>query len=171
MGNGYTVRDCQVNYESCNWGAIASVGLSIVAGITGLATFATAAFFTVPIRPIVASLLGIIATCIELFHKPPSVRIATENLLKEGYMKKLDTYSKVKLDNSSKVCTDYDLYVANQGHLPKWFAYDQPKNSLEFSLDGDQSRTHSPTRNYHQCSEPQLRIFMLLQIRKSFVLI
>ena len=157
-----TIRDCRKDPTMCNYGAIASASLSIAAGFVGLGTFvavfkmtAAAAAVAGPAGAIFAALLGITATCIELWYTPPSVRIASENRLKEDAMKELDTYAKEELYNATKKYTKNDLYVVNQGHLPKWFTYDPPKNSVQFGLDRNESRSYSPLD--HECSRPQWR--------------
>ena len=156
-----TIRDCRKDPTMCNHGAIASASLSIAAGFVGLGTFvavfkmtAAAAAVSGPAGAIVAALLGITATCIELWYTPPSVRIASENRLKEDAMKELDTYAKEELYIATKNYTKNDLYVVNQGHLPKWFIYDPPKNLVQFGMDRNEPRRYSPADHYHACSDP-----------------
>ena len=124
-----TVRDCQETPETCNYGAIASASLSIAGGFVGLTTFFLAlkfsSVFLGPAGAVVAALFGITATLIEIYYVPPAVLKAREDALKEHSMKYLDVYAKLQLFKSNRILIDTkvernDLYVINQGHLPKW---------------------------------------------------
>lgn len=129
------VRDCVKTPNVCNRGSIAAASLSIASGLVGLGTFvvlfkatAVAAMYISPIGALVAAALGITATLIELFYTPSPDPVAIQNSLKEAAMKKLDVYSRIQLNHANMILAENkvergDLYVVNQGHLPKWFNY------------------------------------------------
>ena len=138
---GTAIRDC-VNTNVCNGGAIASASLSIASGLIGLITFAVvmkagAAVAAVigPIGAIAGALLAITATLIEIFYKPPPDQTLIENLRKEALMRSLDSYAKLQVYHANQFFAQNniernDLYVVNQGHLPKFFKYSPPKQVI-----------------------------------------
>ena len=126
-----TRRDCATSPHSCNYAALASGGLGIVAGGVGFITFcATLAGASAAIGPagaILAATLTIVATLIELYW-PPNDRWIKDYNSQVSMMQNLLRYSRFQLYNSNQFLarnsgnnTDMsDVYVLNQGHLPKW---------------------------------------------------
>ena len=160
---GTAIRDC-VTTSSCNHGSIAAASLSIVSGLVGLVTFgiilkasAAAAAVIGPVGAIAAALLAISATLIELFYEPPPDSQAVARHTKEAMMKELDRYSRLQLYTANQFLAANDversdMYVVNQGHLPKFFTY-SPRLKVRFGLDA----AKRPRMSYvltQQCSEP-----------------
>eukprot|EP00112_Aurelia_sp_Birch-Aquarium-sp1_P025380 Seg841.4 transcript_id=Seg841.4/GoldUCD/mRNA.D3Y31 product="hypothetical protein" protein_id=Seg841.4/GoldUCD/D3Y31 len=160
---GTAIRDC-VTTSSCNHGSIAAASLSIVSGLVGLVTFglilkasAAAAVVIGPVGAIAAALLAITATLIELFYVPPPDSQAVARYAKEAVMKELDRYSRLQLYTANRFLAANDversdMYVVNQGHLPKFFTY-TPNLKVKYGLDA----AKRPRKSYvltQQCSEP-----------------
>ena len=79
--------------------------------------------------------LAIAATLIELFWRPGPTQAELDRLSKERLMRELDRISRLQLYNANKFLLHNeversDLYVVNQGHLPKWFS--QHPNVVRF---------------------------------------
>eukprot|EP00794_Sanderia_malayensis_P015447 gene15447-17029_t len=159
------VRDCTNSPTTCNYGAITSAALSITSGLIGIASFAatlfasaTVAAFAGPIGAVVAAVLGITATLIELFYTPPPDPAIVARLEKENRMRQLDVYSRIQLNSVNTIMSANnigrdDLYVANQGHLPKWFSYSPAVNNLKFG----KNREFNPRKKQpmvQQCYNP-----------------
>lgn len=147
------IRDCVSTPSKCNRGSVAAASLGIASGLVGLVTFvavlkasavatataAAAAPIIGPVGAIIAASLGITATLIELFYTPPPDPEAILNSLKERTMKTLDVYSRIQLNHANKFLAENnvqrgDLYIVNQGHLPKWFVY-SPRLVVKFGKD------------------------------------
>ena len=125
------LRDCSDTPHLCNHGAIASAGLGIAAGTVGLVTFflvvggASAAFG--PAGMVISAILTITATLIELFYTPSDAWVKDYNS-QVSMMKSLAKYSRLQLYVGHMFMARHsiynsemaDLYVVNQGHLPKW---------------------------------------------------
>lgn len=158
------IRDCIGTPSQCNHGSLAAASLSIVSGLVGLATFAAvlkasaaAAAFISPIGAIIAAALGITATLIELFYTPPPDPEAIQNSLKEATMRGLDVYSRFQLNHANRFLAENnvqrgDLYVVNQGHLPKWFVY-SPRLVVKFGKDSN-NRPRKKLLMNQQCRVP-----------------
>eukprot|EP00794_Sanderia_malayensis_P004088 gene4088-4640_t len=140
---GTTIRDCNTNPATCNVGAISAASLSIASGLVGIVTFAVVlkasaavAAIASPIGALVAAVLGITATLIELFYSPPPDPAVVARLEKENRMRQLDIYSRIQLNSTRRFLAQNkvereDIYVVNQGHLPKWFSYTPAINKLQ----------------------------------------
>lgn len=158
------IRDCIGTSSQCNHGSLAAASLSIVSGLVGLATFAAllkasaaATAFISPIGGIIAAALGITATLIELFYTPPPDPEAIQNSLKEATMRGLDVYSRFQLNHANRFLAENnvqrgDLYVVNQGHLPKWFVY-SPRLVVKFGKDSN-NRPRKKVLMNQQCRLP-----------------
>lgn len=158
------IRDCIGTPSQCNHGSLAAASLSIVSGLVGLATFAAvlkasaaAAAFISPIGGIIAAALGITATLIELFYTPPPDPERIQNSLKEATMRGLDVYSRFQLNHANRFLAENnvqrgDLYVVNQGHLPKWFVY-SPRLVVKFGKDSN-NRPRKKVLMIQQCRVP-----------------
>ena len=158
------IRDCVSTPSQCNHGSLAAASLSIVSGLVGLATFAAvlkasaaAAAFISPIGAIIAAALGITATLIELFYTPPPDPEAIQNSLKEATMRGLDVYSRIQLNHANRFLAENnvqrgDLYVVNQGHLPKWFVY-SPRLANKLGKDSN-NRPRKKVLMNQQCRVP-----------------
>ena len=158
------IRDCVSTPSQCNPGSLGAASLSIVSGLIGLATFAAvlkasaaATAFISPIGAIIAAALGITATLIELFYTPSPDPVAIQNSLKEATMKGLDVYSRFQLNHANRFLAENnvqrgDLYVVNQGHLPKWFVYSPPLE-VKFGKDPN-NRPRKKVLMNQQCRVP-----------------
>ena len=159
------IRDCIGTPSQCNPGSLAAASLSIVSGLVGLATFAAvlkasaaAAAFISPIGGIIAAALGITATLIELFYRPPPDPEAIQNNLKEATMRRLDVYSRYQLNHANRFLAENnvqrgDLYVVNQGHLPKWFDHSPQLVVVKFGNDSN-NRPRKKVLMNQKCREP-----------------
>eukprot|EP00112_Aurelia_sp_Birch-Aquarium-sp1_P017720 Seg4136.2 transcript_id=Seg4136.2/GoldUCD/mRNA.D3Y31 product="hypothetical protein" pseudo=true protein_id=Seg4136.2/GoldUCD/D3Y31 len=144
---GTTIQGCVATPSECNRGGIASASLSIASGVVGVVTFGLALKFAAsaaiigPIGAIIGFVLAIAATIIELTYTPPPSQAEVErqaNARKELMMLELDRYTRLQLYIANKFISENeiersDLYVANQGHLPKWFDY--PTRRIEFGTN------------------------------------
>ena len=125
------IRDCNAEPKKCNYGAMASAGLGIAAGGVGIATFfAAISSVSAPFGPagaILAACLTITATLIELFYRPSEEWVKEYNS-QVKMMKGLIIYSRSQLYHANEILArnsiynqdTADIYVVNQGHLPKW---------------------------------------------------
>eukprot|EP00112_Aurelia_sp_Birch-Aquarium-sp1_P003792 Seg1428.2 transcript_id=Seg1428.2/GoldUCD/mRNA.D3Y31 product="hypothetical protein" protein_id=Seg1428.2/GoldUCD/D3Y31 len=139
---GTAIRDCVADAEACNPASMTAASFSIASGLVGVGTFiaslmvsASVASVLGPVGAIAGLALAITATLIELFWKPGPTQAELDRLMKEGLMRELDRISRLQLYNANKFLTDNeiersDLYVINQGHLPKWFS--QHPNVVKF---------------------------------------
>ena len=146
---GTTIRDCVATPSECNRGGIASASLSIASGVVGVVTFGLALNFAAsaaiigPAGAILGFALAIAATIIELTYTPPPSQAEVErqsNERKEFMMLELDRYSRMQLYIANKFISESkieksDLYIANQGHLPKWFDY--PDSKIKYGRNYD----------------------------------
>ena len=158
------IRDCVSTPSKCNRGSLAAASLGIASGLVGLVTFvallkasALATAIISPVGAIIAASLGITATLIELFYTLPPDPEAILNSLKERTMKNLDVYSRIQLNHANIFLAENnvqrgDLYVVNQGHLPKWFIY-SPRLVVKFGKDLN-NRPRKKVLMDQQCHKP-----------------
>ena len=160
---GTAIRDCVADAEACNPASMTAASLSIASGLVGVGTFiaslmvsASVASVVGPVGAIVGLALAITATLIELFWKPGPTQAQLDRLMKERLMRELDRISRLQLYNANKFLTDNeversDLYVINQGHLPKWFS--QHSNAVTFGkIAANKPRKKRPLTQ--SCSNP-----------------
>ena len=159
------IRDCNESPKTCNRGAIASASLGIVSGVVGVGVFvaslvvsSSVAAVLGPVGAIVSLTLAICATLIELFYKPPVDEEAIAYRKKINMIQELDRFSRLQLYHANKFMannkiTRGDLYVANQGQLPRWT---DPTKKLEFGL----SDSENPRKTFIRpglCEKPIIK--------------
>lgn len=160
------ITNCVNDGEACNYQSITSSSLSIAAGLVGVGTFvgclvvgSSAAAVLGPVGAIIGATLAITATLLELFWNPGPNQVTLDRLMREHLMRELTKIAKVQLFNANKYLTDNnierdDVYVVNQGHLPKWFS--QHPNVVTFGrINANKPRMHRV--DLHRCSAPVFR--------------
>lgn len=151
------IRDCNNDAEACDPSAMTSAAFSIASGIVGVGTFlaslvvgATVSSVLGPAGAVVSLCLAITATLIELLWKPKPTQAQLDRELKEKLMREFDRISRLQLYNANMFLNKNDversdLYVVNQGHLPKWFSHHTHK--LRFGLiSANQLREKQPLK-------------------------
>ena len=161
---GTAIRDCVADAEACNPASMTAASFSIAAGLIGTGTFigsllvsASVASVLGPVGAIVGFALAITATLIELLWTPGPTQAEIDRRTKEELMKKFDIISRLQLYNANKFLKDNeiersDLYVVNQGHLPKWFS--KHPNVVKFGkIAANKPRKKKPL--IQKCSKPE----------------
>ena len=136
-----TIQDCTNTPATCNYGQIASSTLGIASSVVGIATFVASLVVSSsvlgPVGAVVGLVLAIGATLIDIFYEPPVDYAAIARRQKFETMMELDKYSRMQLYTAHKFLLDNevardDLYVVNQGHLPKWDGLVSPEITVQF---------------------------------------
>ena len=135
------IRSCDTD---CNEVAIASSVLGIASGVagvlSGVATVIASGTAVAPVLGIFSAILGLLSTILELSQFELRSIFSPEQraiLKREKKMERLDVLSRSQLYSLHKILhandvERYDLYIANQGHLPKWFDVPPAFNNLQF---------------------------------------